>query len=151
MDGALTPICEACGVSLCWDVSEAEGLADEAFWNQWKCQDCNGGHRMSLEQWRIDHPKTSEPKKIPKVDVVRNVGHPWDGRPGFDVMHLNASSQSELDQLVKKAESRYWQQWLIGTNEATGMPGGLMYKPSGICEDWFDTGIQPHPGRLVST
>lgn len=40
MDGALTPICEDCGVSLCWDLEESEAL-----------QDCNGGERMSLEKW----------------------------------------------------------------------------------------------------
>ena len=55
MEGALTPICEACGVSLCWDIEENEALADEAFWNQWKCQDCNDGVRMSLEKWRLEH------------------------------------------------------------------------------------------------
>ena len=52
MDGALTPICEECGVSLCWDIEETEALENEAFWDQWKCQDCNGGERMSLESWK---------------------------------------------------------------------------------------------------
>ena len=31
MDGALTPICEECGVSLCWDLEESEALENEAF------------------------------------------------------------------------------------------------------------------------
>ena len=52
MDGALTPICEECGVSLCWDLEENEALENEGFWNQWKCQDCNDGERMSLEKWK---------------------------------------------------------------------------------------------------
>ena len=55
MDGGLTPICEACGVSLCWDIEEGEALALEAFWNQWKCQDCNHGVRMSIEEWKARH------------------------------------------------------------------------------------------------
>jgi hypothetical protein len=62
MEGALTPICESCNVSLCWDVEEEEGMADEDFWNQWKCQDCNDGERMSLAKWRLEHPK----KKVEK-------------------------------------------------------------------------------------
>ena len=57
MPGALTPICEDCCVSLCWDIEEGEALADEDFWNQWMCEDCNDGERMSLQQWRLDHPK----------------------------------------------------------------------------------------------
>lgn len=51
MEGALTPICNDCGVSLCWDIEEGEALANEDFWNQWICQDCNGGKPMSLQDW----------------------------------------------------------------------------------------------------
>ena len=55
MQGALTPICESCGVSLCWDIEESEAIEYEEFWNQWVCQDCNGGVRMSLEKWKTEN------------------------------------------------------------------------------------------------
>lgn len=49
MDGALTPICNSCGVSLCWDISELEYEECIEFWDEWICQDCNGGVRMNRE------------------------------------------------------------------------------------------------------
>ncbi|WP_139313467.1 hypothetical protein [Rhodoferax antarcticus] len=57
MDGALTPICESCGVALCWNIEESQGLAEKDFWDQWMCEDCNDGERMSLEKWRLEHTK----------------------------------------------------------------------------------------------
>lgn len=81
-----------------------------------------------------------------RVSVSRNAGHPWDGRPGFDLMELNADTQEEMDAAVKRAEAKFWSPWLIGTHETTKKPGGLMYKPSGIMEPWQDSYHQPHPG-----
>lgn len=52
MPGAMTPICNECGVSLCWDVAEEEAIRDAAFWDQWCCLDCNGGQAMSLKKWQ---------------------------------------------------------------------------------------------------
>lgn len=52
MPGALTPICNSCGVSLCWDISEEEAKQDQAFWDAWICRDCNGGHALSLQASR---------------------------------------------------------------------------------------------------
>jgi len=57
MEGALTPICNGCGVSLCWDIEANEALGDADFWLQWQCETCNGGNRMSLEMWRKSRPK----------------------------------------------------------------------------------------------
>jgi hypothetical protein len=58
MEGALTPICESCGISLCWDIEEKEALSNEDFWNQWVCQDCNDGIRMSLVDWKVNKALT---------------------------------------------------------------------------------------------
>lgn len=60
MDGALTPICESCGVSLCWDIEESEALENKDFWDQWKCQECNGGERMSLVKWKLQKKSEDE-------------------------------------------------------------------------------------------
>jgi len=51
MPGAMTPICNDCGISLCWDIPEEEARRDAEFWDAWICQDCNGGQRMSLSTW----------------------------------------------------------------------------------------------------
>lgn len=46
MPGGMTPICEECGVALCWDIAVEEYEAERAFWDAWKCRDCNGGEAM---------------------------------------------------------------------------------------------------------
>lgn len=57
MPGGVTPICNECGVSLCWDVAEEEAEQDRAFWDQWVCRDCNGGEPMSLSAWKSAEQK----------------------------------------------------------------------------------------------
>jgi hypothetical protein len=52
MVGALTPICNACNISLCWDIGEDQYEQDKQFWDNWTCQDCNGGQKLSRKQWR---------------------------------------------------------------------------------------------------
>ena len=37
---AYTPICNECGVSLCWDISEDEYWERQDFWDDWCCEDC---------------------------------------------------------------------------------------------------------------
>ena len=51
MDGGLTPICNECGVSLCWDISEFEYEKDSDFWDSWICRDCNGGEPFNRESF----------------------------------------------------------------------------------------------------
>jgi len=55
MPGAVTPICNTCGILLCWDISEEEYQDDKAFWDDWICQDCNGGKPKSLKSWRLQY------------------------------------------------------------------------------------------------
>jgi len=47
--GAVTPICNECGVSLCWDIADHEYEEDKAFWDRWTCQDCKP---VSLKAWK---------------------------------------------------------------------------------------------------
>ena len=51
MAGAVTPICNDCGISLCWDISDEDYEQARAFWDEWICQDCNGGEHLSLKNW----------------------------------------------------------------------------------------------------
>lgn len=57
MPGALTPICNHCGVSLCWDISEEEYEDIWEFWDAWICQDCNDGVRMNKQDFYKDRFK----------------------------------------------------------------------------------------------
>lgn len=80
------------------------------------------------------------------VNVDRNSGHPWDGRPGFDLMFVDAGTPAEMATAAKEAERKFWAPWLVGMNEATGKPGGVFYKPSGALASWEDSPRKPHPG-----
>lgn len=35
-----TPICNDCGVALCWDISEYDYNERPAFWDAWCCKEC---------------------------------------------------------------------------------------------------------------
>ena len=76
--------------------------------------------------------------KTAKIEVRRNEGHPWDGRKGFDVMFIEAGTHADMDEIVSCAKKKFWQPWLIGVNDNTGLPGGLMYKPCGAVAHWVD-------------
>lgn len=55
MDGGLTPICNSCGVSLCWDISVEDYKQDTMFWDSWVCRDCNGGEPMNRKEYYAVH------------------------------------------------------------------------------------------------
>lgn len=57
MPGGVTPICNTCGIALCWDISSDDYDERPAFWDAWLCQDCNGGIKFS-ETWRSADTKT---------------------------------------------------------------------------------------------
>ena len=80
--------------------------------------------------------------------VSRDAGHPWDGmdRPGFDILEIRTDTEIEMNALVAQAKAKFWQPWLIGTNENTGLPGGALYKPCDLNEPWHDSPEYPHPG-----
>jgi len=52
LPGGVTPVCNACGVALCWDISEGEYAQDRAFWDAWRCRECNGGTPMRRADFR---------------------------------------------------------------------------------------------------
>jgi hypothetical protein len=39
LDG-YTPVCNDCGVHLCWDISSIEYNERVEFWENWRCKDC---------------------------------------------------------------------------------------------------------------
>ena len=81
-----------------------------------------------------------------RFHVERNAGHPWDGRVGFDVLHLHADTSAEMDAAVDAAKRKFWQSWLIGTSADGPACGGAMYKPCNASSRWDDSPERPHPG-----
>lgn len=64
-----------------------------------------------------------------KLHVDRNAGHPWDGRPGFDRMEIDADAQGELDDAIVRAEAKHWQIWISAHRDRAGKPTAVFYKP----------------------
>ncbi|QAY80233.1 hypothetical protein [Sphingosinicella sp. BN140058] len=75
LDGALTPICNSCGVSLCWDIGRGEYLEAKPFWEAWTCQDCNGS-RLSAYGWRCAHGREALAPVIAAVIDAFESAHP---------------------------------------------------------------------------
>ena len=45
LEGGFTPICDECGIKLCWDISTEDYLADTEFWENWTCKVCDPEYR----------------------------------------------------------------------------------------------------------
>lgn len=80
-EGALTPICENCGVSLCWDIGRTEYLEAKAFWDIWKCEDCNGS-RLSAYAWKCANGREALPELvIALIDAFADAHPEYQDRP----------------------------------------------------------------------
>lgn len=80
--------------------------------------------------------------------VYRDAGHPsCDGREGFDLLYLTGATDEEVEIVAREAEKkRFWHVWLLGSEQNNGVPGGVLYKPSGREREWVDTPESPyHP------
>ncbi|MCZ8254544.1 MAG: hypothetical protein O9327_02530 [Polaromonas sp.] len=83
-----------------------------------------------------------------QTQLQRNAGHPWDGRPGFDLLHVQADTAAELTQYIHRAQAKHWSAWIVGLASDAETPGGLLYKPSGANSAWSDTPEGRHPGGI---
>lgn len=52
--------------------------------------------------------------KPAELFVSRNHGHPWDGRPGFDLMEVRCADEKEWESFQKKACAKFWEVWVGG-------------------------------------
>lgn len=50
--GGITPICNDCGVSLCWDIDLEEYNQYKVFWDNWSCRDCNPDNKGSYKKFK---------------------------------------------------------------------------------------------------
>jgi hypothetical protein len=149
MPGAVTPICNLCGVSLCWDISEGDYARAKPFWDGWVCQDCNGGKPLSLKHWRASQVKTTLIRDTHdlKIALSRDAGHPWHGfddEGSWDLLEIVAASDAGLRSAIRNAERKHWMVWLQGRQSSAPNAdpsdpfGAVMYKPSGATAPWAD-------------
>lgn len=72
------------------------------------------------------------------VNIKRNVGHPGDGRKGFDLLFVETNNISDINSIIEKAKLKFWHNWIVGVCEKTKNPCAVMYQPSGIQQEWSD-------------
>ena len=70
--------------------------------------------------------------------VTRNAGHPWSGKPGWDLLEVRADNSSEITAFVAAAKHKFWEPWIIGVDGKSGKPCGVLYKPCGASRPWDD-------------
>ena len=44
----ITPACSCCGTPLSYDLRQDEFKVNQAFWESWRCADCNDGVPVTL-------------------------------------------------------------------------------------------------------
>lgn len=76
----------------------------------------------------------------PNFKLTRKFGHPWHRGGDWDLLEMTAPSIPEMEAMVKKAESKFWQVWIKGvaTINDKETPACVMYKPSGAMFEWED-------------
>lgn len=73
--GAVTPTCNDCGISLCWDIARIEYLEAKAFWDAWRCQECEGS-RPSAYAWKCINGREALPTAVEELVVAFDDANP---------------------------------------------------------------------------
>lgn len=81
-----------------------------------------------------------------RTETKRNVGHPWDGRPGFDHMLIEATDAERLARLVVEAEAQHWHVWINGKASGSALHSAILFQPCDANTHWEDSPEAPHPG-----
>lgn len=48
--GGLTPICNSCGIKLCYEIDTGEYRVWRRFWDEWECPDCNPVYKFKRRE-----------------------------------------------------------------------------------------------------
>jgi hypothetical protein len=55
-------------------------------------------------------------------------GHPWDNRPEWERLHVQAETQAEMDEFIAARIRDGWAPWIVGECGDTGKPAAVMYR-----------------------
>ena len=53
--GEVQPICNECGVCLCWSIDSDEYSTYKKFWDNWKCKECNPNYKNSYTIFKKEY------------------------------------------------------------------------------------------------
>jgi hypothetical protein len=48
--GGMTPICNLCGIKLCFEIDPIEYEQSKLFWDNWKCSDCDSEYKFKRRE-----------------------------------------------------------------------------------------------------
>lgn len=51
--GEAQPICNDCGIALCWSIDIEEYNEFKKFWDDWKCSDCNPNYSGAYKRFKM--------------------------------------------------------------------------------------------------
>jgi hypothetical protein len=79
---------------------------------------------------------------------IINSGHPWDGRPGFELLEVWSDNLKDLLKNVEAFEKDHWHAWIVSNvPDEKDMFGAALYRPQSIKHEWIDT--PKHPFKWV--
>jgi hypothetical protein len=116
MTGGVTPTCDECGVALCWDISRTDYLAAKAFWDAWRCQDCNGS-RLSAFGWALANGREALSADVEAAIVAFDLAHPTLEARDFDAQPDDVPSLFLADLKARDIDAR-----LVQVAEVRGKP-----------------------------
>lgn len=72
-DGWVKPICNDCGIALCWSLDEVQYIECKPFWDNWMCEDCCSGNqlpKMSVKTYKDNVDKLNSIAKTLSVAPI---------------------------------------------------------------------------------
>src|SRR4030042_542062 len=53
LPGSVTPVCNQCGIALCWDIPDSDYRENQDYWDNWECEKCNPNVAGSLAIYQV--------------------------------------------------------------------------------------------------
>ena len=78
--------------------------------------------------------------------LSRDFGHPFTREAGWDMLEVQADSESELSAYIAAAAKKFWKVWI---RDDTGARRAALYKPASAGAEWDDAPGSTPVARLV--
>jgi hypothetical protein len=79
--------------------------------------------------------------------LSRGFGHPFTREAGWDLLEVEADSESELSAYIAAAAKKFWKVWI---RDGTGSCRAALYKPAKASQEWEDKPGSTPIARMVA-
>lgn len=80
--------------------------------------------------------------------LSRDFGHPFTREAGWDLLEVEADSESELSAYIAAAAKKFWKVWI---RDDSGARRAALYKPVNASAEWDDSPDSTPVSRLVDS